>query len=269
MKAEQVIKREQPNMWRGLGLGIVSGLAFLCRPDALGLCLLFLVYMAWYFRGEWHVWLTVGASVLGLVLMLTPWVIRNAVIFHSFVLLPNHGGFQLWEQNWLRYQRANSEEWQNMPFPERRAIPDFEALDEVTRDRMLGRMASDFPPSIPPHAGGRGGLTYAKYALSRLHKSYPLIPREELPPPIGWRGQDVQPDGASYSSTSLDDVPQYVTFSEAACMGFPSRILVGSLWNSADATLPTGGSNSFTLAYRLQHFCCGSGQRTGTLSPAN
>ena len=36
MKAEQVIKREQPNMWRGLGLGIVSGLAFLALWDFAG-----------------------------------------------------------------------------------------------------------------------------------------------------------------------------------------------------------------------------------------
>ena len=93
-----------------------------------------------------------------------------------------------------------------MPFPERQAIPDFEACDEVTRDRMLGRMATEFIISHP--------LTYAKYALSRLHKSYPLIPREELPPPLGWRGEAVQPAGVSYSSTSLDDVPQYVTIPE-------------------------------------------------------
>jgi 4-amino-4-deoxy-L-arabinose transferase-like glycosyltransferase len=198
--------QEQPNMTRGLSLGIVSGLAFLSRSDVLGLCLLLLVYLVWCLQRERRIWLILGASVVGLVLTLMPWVIRNVVTFHNFTLLHNHGGFQMWEQNWLRYQRANSEEWRNMPFPERRVIPDFETLDEATRDRMLGRMATEFIISHP--------LIYAKYALSRLHRSYPLIPREELPPPIGWRGKAVQPDGASYSSTSLDDIPHYVTFTE-------------------------------------------------------
>jgi hypothetical protein len=51
-------------------------------------------------------------------------------------------------------------------------------------------------------------MTFAKYSLTRIHASYPIIPRELLPPPLGWNDRVGRPDDGA-AADSLDDFPAY------------------------------------------------------------
>ena len=53
--------------------------------------------------GEWRppsaVWRRAAALLLGLVLTIAPWTIRNAIVFHAFVPVSTMGGLNLWQGN--------------------------------------------------------------------------------------------------------------------------------------------------------------------------
>jgi len=74
-------------------LGVLAALSALVRPTGLvpvgGLLVgWFLIERDASRRGRWHLW----AGALGLVLVLAPWTIRNAVVFGGFVPISTGGG---------------------------------------------------------------------------------------------------------------------------------------------------------------------------------
>jgi 4-amino-4-deoxy-L-arabinose transferase-like glycosyltransferase len=124
-------------------LGVLAALAALVRPTGLvpvaGLLGgWFLIERKTARRGRWHLW----AAALGLVLVLTPWTIRNAVVFGGFVPISTGGGEHFYmgsspetegrwnAQKWavLRYEVIRQEE-------ERLGHP----LDPLEVDRALLR----------------------------------------------------------------------------------------------------------------------------------
>jgi 4-amino-4-deoxy-L-arabinose transferase-like glycosyltransferase len=74
-------------------LGALTALAALVRPTGLvpvaGLLIGWaLIERSAARRARWHIW----AGALGLVVVLMPWTIRNAVVFHAFVPISTGGG---------------------------------------------------------------------------------------------------------------------------------------------------------------------------------
>lgn len=83
----------RPRSGIAFALGAVAALSSLVRPT--GLVVVGGLLIGWLLiepvasrRGRWHLW----AGALGLVLALTPWTIRNAVVFHGFVPISTGGG---------------------------------------------------------------------------------------------------------------------------------------------------------------------------------
>lgn len=83
---------ERPTLRRGFLLGVVTGLASLVRPT--GFAVAATLVAAWIVldRQAPRSWKALVPAVLGAVLVLTPWTVRNARVFHAFIPFSNGGG---------------------------------------------------------------------------------------------------------------------------------------------------------------------------------
>ncbi len=86
-----------PSAWRAFAVGLVAGVASLVRPNGLaplgGLILGWLVHRLSGLRVEIP---RLAALLLGIVLVLTPWTLRNARVFHVFLPVSTGGGEQFY-----------------------------------------------------------------------------------------------------------------------------------------------------------------------------
>ncbi|RMF01770.1 MAG: phospholipid carrier-dependent glycosyltransferase [Chloroflexi bacterium] len=192
--------------------GVLVGIAFLIRPEVLLFAPLigpFAVYWAVKSTpsGKQHAaWKAIGNCVLAALtffVVISPWATRNWQSFGEPLIFPTKS-WGWWEQNWLRYNEETSSDWiancNRESFLEC-THPDFENLSELTRDRAAGKLGTDFIIQHP--------LIYARYGLSRVLISFPVIPRESLPPPVGYLGVRQRPDDG-LDMTALDDFPLYL-----------------------------------------------------------
>lgn len=187
--------------------GIVLSVAFLLRPEVLVFAVLsiaFMVAWTWRYRRQSMRSLMSGLVLTSAICLMTvmPWALRNLSI-HGVLLFTPNKSWVTWEENWLRYMRETTPDWMEGKDCDNElecAIPGFDQMTEFERDRYAAALASHFIKTHPTVA--------VRYAVSRLLVSYPLIPREELLPPLGYKGERQRPeDGFDY--TSLDDHPTY------------------------------------------------------------
>lgn len=188
-----------------LGLGLLIAVTFLTRPESmLYLPLAGVVLLVPLIRKQQRVvgLLTgVGLTVIAFTVTVSPWVYYNWQAQGEAQLLPNKR-WGNWESNWLRYQRENNPNWTSIcPDDELKcSVPNFDQLSELERDKYTVQLMSDF---VRQHPGAA-----LHYALTRVLMSYPVIPREMLPPPLGYNGERDRPtDGLDI--TALDDFPFY------------------------------------------------------------
>ena len=82
-------------IWRrALLLGVGAGISILVRAATLLFVPLCGLYLIWKRR-----WIALAGLVLGLVLVLTPWTIRNISLYGHFVLVASDGGVTFWTGN--------------------------------------------------------------------------------------------------------------------------------------------------------------------------
>ena len=84
---------ERPTFWRFAGLGLTIAVATLIRSEALDFVLLIGVLVLVLVAVPWQLRLTSAlALVLGLTLVLTPWLVRNEIQLGGLALSDNIGG---------------------------------------------------------------------------------------------------------------------------------------------------------------------------------
>ena len=80
---------ERPTQGRVFALGVLAGLAALTREEALWFIPVLLIPLAWKAgRGRLRLCLL---AVLGALVVVAPWTVRNYFAFHSFVPVANSG----------------------------------------------------------------------------------------------------------------------------------------------------------------------------------
>lgn len=86
----RVVERRTPA--RGLLLGVVTGLTSLVRPT--GFVVAASLVAAWmvFDRSGPRAWRALVPAALGTILVLTPWTVRNARVFHAFIPFSTGGG---------------------------------------------------------------------------------------------------------------------------------------------------------------------------------
>ena len=154
-----------PRPARALGVGLLWGVAALARPPAL---LLPWLIVAWALV---PLGLTLERKdrarqvlllALGFALVLGPWTIRNAFVFHRFVPLTTGGGRALLDSN-------NPEVWgnpalrggANSTYDLEPYATEFRGLDEAEADARARRRALDF---LRAHASEWPAMALAKLA---------------------------------------------------------------------------------------------------------
>jgi glycerol uptake facilitator-like aquaporin len=187
--------------------GVLFGLMFLIRPEILILAPMMIVFVVTRLRQQKQRSLRsilAGCAIAGLAFGITisPWAVRNWYAFGEPLVVPSKR-WGMWAETWLRYMRDTSPGWAAACDNELEcAIPNFDQRSELERDRYTAELARSFIAMHPE--------LLPRYAVSRFFRSYPIIPREELPPPLGYKGVKDRPQDG-YDPTSLDDVPLYVT----------------------------------------------------------
>jgi 4-amino-4-deoxy-L-arabinose transferase-like glycosyltransferase len=92
MLAEFVRFAEQRTPWRGFLLGVVIGLTSLVRPTGFAAAVSLLAAWAMLDRTVLRSWKALLPIALGAILVLTPWTVRNARVFHAFIPFSTGGG---------------------------------------------------------------------------------------------------------------------------------------------------------------------------------
>src|SRR4029079_10456518 len=77
-----VATQKSPSLPRSAGIGVLLGLAILCRPALIVWCLLVAAAFCWR-AARSHAWAQTGLLLGLLALTVAPWVVRNAHVFGS------------------------------------------------------------------------------------------------------------------------------------------------------------------------------------------
>ena len=85
-------------LWAGFGL--LAGFTALAEPSILVVVPFLIAFAAWRLSRAGHRWLLPGV-VASLVLLaaISPWLIRNAIVFHRFIPIRDSMGLELWLGN--------------------------------------------------------------------------------------------------------------------------------------------------------------------------
>jgi 4-amino-4-deoxy-L-arabinose transferase-like glycosyltransferase len=139
-----------------LAAGVLAGLAILTRANA-AILLAPLVIAVWDVRPRWS-WPALAPPALLVVVALatvSPWTIRNAVVFHSFVPVTTQLGTALagTYNDAARNDHANPASWRSL-----RRVPDYQyvvrrwrEIPEPTLDRELRRAALRYIDDHPTY----------------------------------------------------------------------------------------------------------------------
>jgi 4-amino-4-deoxy-L-arabinose transferase-like glycosyltransferase len=197
-----LITQHPKNTYYYLAFGFVSGLGFLARSEALvGMALLMAFFAFKQFRDRSLQWgqLALACAVFGA--LLVPITIYNYRVHGNISPFPNKR-WLIWNYTWLDQMR-DTPEWKGVNLPERYVIPDYSKKTELERDQYLSDLATTWIKANP--------VRFLYNRIKFFHHAYPVLPREELPPPYGSKGLNLKPDGYQYGPSSLDDVVMYLT----------------------------------------------------------
>ena len=91
----RALESSHQDMWkRAIVLGVFAGLSILVRAATLLFVPLSALWLIYKRR-----WITLAGMAIGLVLVLTPWTIRNIKFYGHFVLVASDGGVTFWTGN--------------------------------------------------------------------------------------------------------------------------------------------------------------------------
>ncbi len=94
-------KMEQsPRLGLWAGFGLLAGFAGLTEPSVLAVIPFLLALACWRLRRDAKRWFTPGCvACVVMVAALSPWMIRNALVFHRFIPMRDSMGLELWLGN--------------------------------------------------------------------------------------------------------------------------------------------------------------------------
>jgi 4-amino-4-deoxy-L-arabinose transferase-like glycosyltransferase len=146
-------------------LGVLAGLAALCRPSGLVL-VPSLALSIWIRTTDWKRTIRL-AAVLGLAasMIVLPWTYRNYRLFHKFVLISTNGGATLWAGAYLRLVPGAT--LAEVGYTQHGALPE---MSEIERERYYYRQAFE----ILDHSPRRFG----KMFVLNFVAMYTLVPSE-------------------------------------------------------------------------------------------
>jgi 4-amino-4-deoxy-L-arabinose transferase-like glycosyltransferase len=101
---------DRPTRGRAFALGVVVGFAALTREEALWFIPALLVPLAWRAPRD-RLWLS-ALAVIGALVVVAPWTVRNYAAFHRFVPVANSGAVIMGANNHCAYYGSHIGSWQ-------------------------------------------------------------------------------------------------------------------------------------------------------------
>ncbi len=131
--------KENPTPMRWVGLGLSLGLAALLRQTVLLFAPFLLVWLFMELRARGIRWWHFLLPVMIIFLMISPWTLRNYLVYREFLLLNSNAGYALYASN----NPNLGTNWQNelvvVPVPEELA-----GQNEAQLDRALTKKGIEF-----------------------------------------------------------------------------------------------------------------------------
>ena len=121
---------ESPRLALWVGFGLLAGFAGLTEPSVLTVIPFLLALACWRLRREGQRWFVPGC-VASVVMMaaLSPWMIRNALVFHRFIPMRDSMGLELWMGNNGYDLRWTSDDLH--PLHDAQELADYERMGEL------------------------------------------------------------------------------------------------------------------------------------------
>ncbi len=126
--AQKMERSPRLALWAGFGL--LAGFAGLTEPSILSVIPFLIAVACWRLRSSGRRWLGPGlAAGITLAAAISPWIIRNAVVFHRFIPMRDSMGLELWMGN-----NGYSERWtsdQLHPLHDAQELADYNRMGEL------------------------------------------------------------------------------------------------------------------------------------------
>ncbi|HVX32504.1 MAG TPA: hypothetical protein VHA80_05115 [Solirubrobacterales bacterium] len=138
--------------WRWLMPGLTLGALALVRPEylAIGLLLAVLIFLRQRLHVPWRRALVAAAVVaLGIVVVVAPWTVRNALALHRFVTVSTGGGQVLYAGTYLPSD-GNPEAVGAAVVAEHPGLFGPDAVEELRLEQILARLAEATYPGMEP-----------------------------------------------------------------------------------------------------------------------
>lgn len=136
--------KENPTLIRWIGLGVSIGLAALLRQTMLLFAPFLLLWLFIDLRGRGIRWWKFTLPIVVILVLITPWTVRNYYVYGEFLLLNSNAGYALFASN----HPDLGTDWQNdvvvAPVPD-----ELKGQNEAALDRALTRKGIEFIVSDP------------------------------------------------------------------------------------------------------------------------
>ncbi len=138
-----------PRLGLWAGFGLLAGFAGLTEPSVLLVVPFLMALAAWRLMKAGKQWLAPGliASVV-LAATISPWMIRNALVFHRFIPMRDSMGLELWMGNNGYTERWTSD--QLHPLHDMQELADYNSMGEVA---YMDHKAAQAKAYIAAHPG--------------------------------------------------------------------------------------------------------------------
>jgi 4-amino-4-deoxy-L-arabinose transferase-like glycosyltransferase len=140
---------ESPRLGLWAGFGLLAGFAGLTEPSALVVVPFLLALACWRLRSEGKRWFVPGcAACLVMAAAISPWIIRNAMVFHRFIPMRDNMGLELWMGNNGYDLRWTSDDIHPLHDPQE--LADYNRMGELTYNEYKSQQAKAY---IAGHQG--------------------------------------------------------------------------------------------------------------------
>ena len=119
-----------PRLGLWAGFGLLAGITGLTEPSVLVVIPFLMALAAWRLAREGNRWLLPGLMAsLALAATLSPWMIRNAMVFHRFIPMRDNMGLETWVGNNGHDLRWTDD--QDHPLHDRVELADYNSMGEL------------------------------------------------------------------------------------------------------------------------------------------
>ncbi len=145
--AQQMEESPQLRLWAGFGL--LAGFTALTEPSVLVVVPFLMLMAAWKLMKAGKRWFVPGlVASLMLAATISPWMIRNAMVFHRFIPMRDSMGLELWMGNNGYTERWTSD--QLHPLHDEQELADYNSMGEIA---YMDHKAAQAKTYIAGHPG--------------------------------------------------------------------------------------------------------------------